>query len=150
MKSRTRFWKIATIVWIAVIFSFSLRTGEESGGMSLAVLTYILDTFLPKLADKVDFETLHLLLRKVAHFSEYFILGVLSYCTMQGTQRKRKTTSAIIFCVGIGVIDEALQLFVSGRVGSFWDVLIDSAGATVAIGILCCIKKIRKRKKKSW
>ena len=148
MKNRTRFWKIATLVWIAVIFSFSLRTGEESGGMSLAILTYILDTLLPGLADKVDLEILHLLLRKGAHFSEYFVLGIFTYYTMRGTQKRRKIALAILFCVGISVIDEALQLFISGRVGSVWDVLIDSLGASVAIGLLSGIYKIRKRKKK--
>ncbi len=131
MKSKNCLWKIATIVWVAVIFSFSLRTGEESGGMSLAVLTYILDTFLPGLSGKLDLEMAHLVLRKMAHFTEYFVLGVLSRFAVQDIKKKQRTILALIFCIGIGVIDETLQLFVNGRVGSVWDVVIDSMGALV-------------------
>ena len=116
--------------------------------MSSAVLTYIMDTFFSQFTGKVDFEILHLLLRKAAHFSEYFVLGIFSYFAMQGT--KNKIALAILFCFGIAAIDETLQLFVSGRVGSIWDVLIDSAGAIVGIGILTIIKRIRKRKKGAW
>ena len=136
---------MVTIVWVGIIFSFSLHTREESVGMSSAVLTYIMDTFFPQLTGKVDFEILHLLLRKTAHFSEYFVLGVFGCFAMQGT--KKKNTLTILFCLGIAAIDETLQLFVSGRVGSIWDVLIDSAGAIVGIGILTLIQKIRKRKR---
>ena len=49
----------------------------------------------------------------------------------------------------IGIIDEAIQLSVPGRVGSIIDVLLDSSGALFSILIVTLILYLVERKKKT-
>lgn len=64
----------------------------------------------------------------MAHFTEYFVLGVLLSATVRETRCKRH----ILLPWGIGTIvaacDETIQLFSNGRSGQISDVILDSAG----------------------
>lgn len=91
-----------------------------------------------------QFEFLHFLLRKLGHFSEFFILDVLSILTLLQTKLQSKGMIAIMFCVLVASADETIQLFVSGRSGQVSDVLLDSVGAIVGIGVLITIRKMKK------
>ena len=110
--------------------------------------------FLPKIfhgleavtQEQLDF--IHVLIRKCAHFTEYLILGVFSTLTLLQTEWKRKCAIGIGFCACVAVMDETLQLFVSGRTGKVLDVLIDSVGAMVGIAFVVWCASIIKTKKK--
>lgn len=144
MKKSAWFFGILTILWIMVIFSFSLQTGEDSGGMSLAILIKGLGAFFPNLVETMELELWHLLLRKCAHFVEYFILGILSFRTLRDIGWRRKEFVVIGFCVSVAIVDETLQRFVSGRVGSVWDMFLDSIGALTGILIVYFISRRKK------
>lgn len=155
MKNKKIIFGIITILWVCVIFSFSLQTGEESNDTSTSFLTEFLMEFLPKIfhgfesitQEQMDF--LHVFIRKCAHFTEYLILGVFSTLTLLQTEWKRKYAIGIGFCATIAAMDETLQLFVSGRTGKVLDVFIDSAGATVGVMfVLFVAKYIRDKRKK--
>ena len=147
MKNKKLIFSIATIIWTAVIFAFSLQSGDISGDLSGSVVETIISFFMPGILDNPEqLELFHLILRKCAHFTEFMILGVLARNAMRYMKVQFKGISTMAFCVSIAAVDETLQLFVSGRAGRVQDVLIDSAGALVGIVVVVIYLK-RKNKK---
>lgn len=73
---------------------------------------------------------------RVAHFLQYFGLGLLVYLAMSGFDRKgtpwRVVAGVISFCAVWGGLDEWHQSFVPGRDSSLKDLAFDVAGATAA------------------
>lgn len=151
MKFKKIVFIIITIAWVAVIFSFSLQSGDVSGNLSESLLVKISKFFIPSIsANPAQLEVWHFLFRKCAHFGEYFILGTLGMITLLQMNLHYRSVFSIGFCVLIASLDETLQLFVAGRAGSLRDVFIDSAGAAAGIiAVVFCVwfinrKKIRK------
>jgi VanZ family protein len=72
-------------------------------------------------------------IRKLAHWSEYFILAVLLMRALNarsaGLIAKRHMLWSVIWAVIYGVIDEWHQSFVLSRQARVADVIIDSVGA---------------------
>ena len=128
MKNKEKIFNILTILWILFIWGQSLLPGEVSGSESGAVFNF-LKMFIPFLT--------HHMVRKAAHFTEYFILGSF-------INKKLYIQSALI-CLFVAVVDESIQLFTADRGSNIVDVWIDFAGAVSAIFIFLLIKKIRKK-----
>ena len=145
MKNKRFIFITITLIWTAVIFSFSLQSGEVSGDLSGSVLEALLGFFMPGVLESPEkLELFHLILRKCAHFTEFMILGVLSSITLKHMKVGYKSIIGLGYCVLIASLDETLQLFVSGRAGRVQDVLIDSAGALAGIVVVfICFKFIK-------
>jgi VanZ family protein len=80
--------------------------------------------------------TLMLVMRKLAHFSEYFALTGLWWWALRTQIGARQALPiAIAIALSYAITDEFHQTFVSGRTGTPRDVLIDSAGI-LAAGLL--------------
>ena len=130
---------IITLLWVAVIFSFSLQPAGASSQLSLGVGHWLIDLLPSAIKDKLmampqeQLEFLHTLLRKTGHFSEYLILGILSMITVQQTELRYKRWTGLGFCLLVASVDETIQLFVSGRSGQVSDVLLDFVGALCGI-----------------
>jgi VanZ family protein len=134
MKRKSTRW-ILVIAWMAVIFVFSSQTGDVSDEKSKFVI-YIfnllglnLNSIFGTLADFI--------VRKCAHFTEYFILYMLIYNALR---EEFNLWKALVFSL-LGVFlyassDEFHQRFVPGRGPSFRDVMIDTSGGTLALVIL--------------
>ena len=129
---------ILLILWMGLIFSFSNQTGTSSSSLSTKVLTRIAVTIdkdmtdeeIDEFVDKYSF-----IIRKVAHLTIYFILGILAYINLR---EYMKVTPAlviysIIFCLVYASTDEIHQLLVNGRSGNIYDVILDTCGSTLAI-----------------
>lgn len=114
---------VMTLLWVAVIFSFSLQPGEVSGDISGSFLRKVLEWFAPKLFEQLEMipqeqlEFCHTILRKCAHFTEFAVLGVLSSLTLRQTKVSRRGLIALGFCLSVAAMDETLQLFVDGEPG---------------------------------
>ena len=80
--------------------------------------------------------------RKSAHFGEYFILCVLYYKTLSISVRKALAASAAL-AVLYAVSDELHQYFVPGRAAMAADVLIDSSGVLLAVLVILIIRRHR-------
>ena len=145
MKNKRFIFITITLIWTALIFSFSLQSGEVSGDLSGSVLEALLGFFMPGVLESPEkLELFHLILRKCAHFTEFMILGVLSSIALKYMQIGYKSIIGLGYCVLIASLDETLQLFVSGRAGRVQDVLIDSAGALAGIVLVfICFKFIK-------
>ena len=88
------------------------------------------------------------LIRKTAHFLEYFILGLLSFLvtvTYKNTRLFSNAFVAMSFCAIYAVSDEIHQYFVPGRACRFLDVCIDCAGSICAIVLTAFIISVCKR-----
>lgn len=89
---------------------------------------------------------------RIAHFVEYFILGVLlliaaaSFGPIQRT--RRWVFAAWLFGALFAVSDEVHQMYVPGRQASWNDVLFDVLGLTASmIGIVVMLKPNLKKRR---
>ena len=142
MKTKQVIFSILTLIWVEIIFSFSLQPAEISSDISSSFGKKLLEILCPNFVDRLELmpqeqlEFWHMVLRKCAHFAEYMILGVLSGISLIHMELRRRSLVGIGFCMIVAVLDETIQLFVDGRAGKLIDVLLDGAGATVGIALL--------------
>lgn len=144
------FLVIATLLWVAVIFAFSLQPGDVSSDVSMGLGRWMVENILPGGTEYLEkltpekLESWHFLLRKAAHFTEYFVLGVMMTFTQLQYKRKRKWMNyllAAILCILVASTDETIQLFVSGRCGRLSDVLLDSCGSLTGVVLIGISRK---------
>ena len=130
------FW-LPPILWMG--FLFPLTNGILSSNSTSHFIVPILKWFLPD-ASQATINTLHILFRKSVHFGEYAFLAFLLFWAFRGNNRKswnlKWFTYAGVVTLGYGILDEFLQAFMSSRTGSVFDLMIDSAGAIFALGII--------------
>lgn len=129
---------VLVFLWMCVIFGFSSQSGGESGGLSGKIVSFILNIF--NISETEDiFNTIQFIVRKLAHGTEYLLLGILVFNAFYNTLTGIKKISVVsfVFCVVYSMTDEFHQLFIPERVGSIKDCLIDSTGAL--LGIIFCL-----------
>ena len=126
------------IAWMTVIFLFSTQPAHESDGLSKSVILFIIGLAkrVMPLADlAMDIATLNHFIRKVAHFTVYLVLGILTVNSLKasGVPIFKAIMWALVICIAYAATDEIHQMFVPGRGAQVKDVLIDSVGAVVGI-----------------
>jgi VanZ family protein len=126
-----------TLAWAGLIFYLS--TGTFGTQFSASLLAKIL-AFLHVSVSPMAFHTLHTLVRKLAHFTEYAIFSVLLYLNFLPYLRSPWRTRAAIWAISIAaaysLTDEFHQLFVPGRTASLRDSGLDSLGAVFGIFVI--------------
>lgn len=126
-----------TIIWAGLIFSLS--TEFFRGQLSAWLLTQLLQLLHVQVSAST-FATLHFLLRKSAHLTEYAIFSLFLYYAFEGSEphawRLRRAILAIIVAALYSLTDEFHQAFVPGRTASVVDCGIDTLGATTGILVL--------------
>jgi Predicted integral membrane protein len=140
--------------WLIVIFMMSHLDSVKSWYLTGEVLTVVktgsLDqeaSFDEKMTSYSSNENSNLMhiLRKSAHFLEYFILALL---LMNALLFHLDLLSALRWALGIGIVygilDELHQLLIPGRTCNIVDMMIDGFG--VCIGCLCVVLLKRFRK----
>lgn len=126
-----------------VIYNFSAQNGETSGSLSLKVTEFIVKVISKvKNMDEVVklhyIEKLHPIIRKLAHFSVYTVVGFSIMGFMCTFDIKNIIKVIISFSVGVtyAISDEIHQYFIPGRSARVFDVCIDSLGVLTGIFIL--------------
>lgn len=120
------------IAWMVIIFLFSHQPAElsnENNEFVVQLFNLLGLDLNSAFGSFTDF-----IIRKAAHFTEYFILYVLFFNVIRD---KQSFTKALVYSL-MGVFlyactDEFHQLFVPGRSGKFIDVIIDTTGGLVAL-----------------
>ena len=115
-----------------------MSTDSFSAEHTGSVLEPILRWLIPSITQD-QFDAIHFLIRKSAHFSEYFVFCLLLYRGVRGGRKGWRWTwgLAALFCgAGYSVLDEIHQAFVASRTASAYDSLLDSAGAFFAVAAL--------------
>jgi VanZ family protein len=156
------------IVIMALIFFFSAQPAEESGEVSeflgerLFLATsdlFGLGWTMQKIA-ALNLEAQHAI-RKAAHFTEYFILGLALFSGFRVNFPKAPgrrygipgnwTLPAVITASLYAASDEIHQIFIPGRAFQVTDIAVDSAGALLGIGVfaLLAVIVLSVKKKKS-
>lgn len=135
--SKVMAWTVA-VVWMIIIFLLSHQPAGASSELSSGITAFVLDiihTVMPAL--QLELAEFGFYIRKLAHFTAYFLLGVLLLlaCRRSGGKGFRSVVLAFGIAVLYAMSDEFHQLFIPGRSGEVRDVLIDSAGAMT--GVLC-------------
>lgn len=155
---------ILTVLWMIVIVVFSAKNGSESVTESKKIVMLVANMVVPgfeQWSEKEQMEFVQQMnypMRKVAHMTEYAILG--SFLTVVCYLFRKKTNYAWLIPWILGTLyamtDEAHQVMVPGRDGKMTDVLIDSigvfVGALIVTGLLILIQKIianARQKRKS-
>ena len=149
------------IALMAVIFGFSAQDGEQSSGVSSALMQSLMKIvgIDPEGLSLKALETAETVLRKLGHFSEYAVLGAL-VCLLILTYRVKRwrcIAFATAFSAVYAGLDELHQMFVPERSALFTDVLIDTLGAlcgsAAALALLIltakAVKRITAKKKKA-
>jgi VanZ family protein len=135
MKKRVIWW-VLILIWCGFIFFQSNQPGEISSIQS-NVFVDLLRKMLSPFFSPGNADTYSFIVRKTAHFTEYFILGLLLFKGLSNT-KKLKKAFAISFMIGFiyAVSDEIHQYFIPGRAMKLFDVFIDSLGIFTGVCIL--------------
>jgi len=127
-------WRIAALVWAALIFYLSTATFGE--GASQSLLTRAV-AFLHLTLSPAAFDIVHEVSRKLAHLAEYGIFGLLLYQSLPASGglsgKRQRALWSVLAAAAYSLTDEFHQLFVPGRHASIVDCAIDSTGAAVAM-----------------
>lgn len=135
---------------MCVIFRFSSHGSEKSEKISGEPIKKVAESVseefrkLPEKKKKEVLDPYHKALRKTAHVVEYAVLGMLAYIAFLQHKKKKIILSATTLCAFYAITDEIHQLFVKGRACRWYDVLIDTGGSLIGIGILIWILKKKK------
>lgn len=122
------------LILCMIIFIFSNQNGEKSTGVSRTI-TEKITKHIPAIQNleesqkEITLLKIEALIRKLAHFSIYTLMGILLMCIMNVFDIKLK--SKIYFSIGIGlsyaILDEIHQMFIPERTARILDVGIDTA-----------------------
>ena len=129
MKTVRKILLALIILTLLFIWGNSLLNREQSSGESAWVMQLV-TPFLELFVGKGS--VTERLVRKLAHFAEFALLGLELFFWFYGQPKKLR--SALLLAVAHGLFaaltDETLQLF-SGRGSQVQDVWLDFAGTTV-------------------
>jgi VanZ family protein len=91
-------------------------------------------------SDEIERAWWDVVLRKLAHFTEYAVLTGLWWRALRGLGVRFPLACAMAISLGYAATDEFHQTFVDGRQGSPVDVLIDSAGIVTAATVIAILR----------
>ncbi len=146
---------IISVLWFIVIFGFSGESSSASDKTSSRATEVVLGIFIKGFSDIPESEKAALTakynhpIRKIAHFSEYAVLGMLLSLTFLcfGKIKKRFYLFSVPLSFLLASSDELHQLFVPGRACRFTDVLLDTSGAAAGALFIFLIVILFKKKK---
>lgn len=134
-----------------IIFGFSSQNGEKSSGLSKKVTEIIVEKILKtsKEENQNIMNSLEVIIRKLAHFSIYTILGLLLMGLISTYNIEEKKRIYITMIIGIlyASSDEIHQSFIPGRSAQVTDVMIDTIGVASGMCLILLLLKIVVTKK---
>ena len=145
---------ILILTTFITIFRYSSQDGQTSSSLSKEVTEKVTKRInkiqnLEETERKNVLSRIEKIIRKIAHFSLYTIVGILLMslaCTYEFTEFKR---GGISFLIGLmyACLDELHQFFISERSAQITDVMIDSMGVLFGILLVMLIYKIYTSRK---
>jgi VanZ family protein len=116
-------------LWAGLIFFFS--TDHFSFENTGQIFGFIFSWLLPEMPSE-EIAPVHGAMRKLGHWSEYFVLAVLVLRALRNETGKkwalRHAALTLVFIFVYALSDELHQSFVPSRTASFGDVMIDVLG----------------------
>lgn len=134
------------IIWLAFISYAS--SDQFSADNTSRIIEPLVRWLFPRITSET-LATLHFLVRKAAHFTEYAILAFLAARAFRGSRgnflRRRWLLVSLTILVLYALIDEYHQSFVPSRTSSIYDSFIDMSGGLTILLIL----RLRERRVKN-
>lgn len=130
-------WILYIVLCLIVFFIWdnSLQNGGTSDGFSL-----IFAKWIAPIANKLGFYgniwALNRIIRKLAHLTEFTILGGVLYVVLRRYIEYGTVVKTIVVGIVIASLDEFIQLFSLGRSSQLSDVLIDTIGIIIGISVV--------------
>jgi VanZ family protein len=122
------------LLWMTAMFYFS--TDAMSASHTGSKLEWLL-SFLPFQLTAEQYDWLHFLIRKAAHFTEYGVLAWLWLRALRGGNQVRWQLRWALWSFAIiaawALLDEWHQSFTTQRTGSIYDSLLDMSGGATAL-----------------
>ena len=127
------------LIWMTIIFIMSSFDSVESSNQSNFIVDIIANLF------KIEnIELLSFIIRKLAHYTEYLILGFLVINMFTKNNINNLYLISIILCIIYATSDEIHQIFIPGRSCQLRDILIDSIGSITGIYLYKLYLKFNK------
>ena len=143
---------ILLIGTFSIIFGFSSQDSEKSSGISRKVTEIITNPIKsiqekPKQEREKILDEIESIVRKLAHFSIYTVVGVLLMALLSTYQLKEMNRVSISLILGViyASSDEIHQCFTPGRGPAITDVIIDTLGVLLGILLVMLLIKIYKK-----
>jgi VanZ family protein len=106
-------------------------SAQHTGSIIEPILRWLFPSF-----SQTRIDVIHHIIRKSAHFTEYFIFGLFIYRGVRGARKGWHWTwglTAWAIAAGYACLDEIHQSFIASRTATPYDSLLDSVGAFFAI-----------------
>ena len=142
-----------------MIFNFSSEDSDKSGNTSQKITNEITKNIesiqkLNKVEKTKTLDRIESIIRKIAHFSLYTLVGLLlmAICSTYNINEKLKVIISLSVGIFYAISDEIHQMFIAGRTAKPTDVFIDTLGVVLGILIIMLILKIvsnRNKKEKN-
>jgi VanZ family protein len=130
-------------------FIFFASTVQFSASNTSRIIRPLLLWLFPDISEeRIAF--VHFIVRKIAHLSEYAILGLLAarafITSSRGALRSLWFLFSLLLVIVYALSDEYHQSFVPARTGSIYDSLIDMTGGLIGLLLVALWRKVRDRK----
>jgi VanZ family protein len=129
---RFPYW-LPVLLWMSFIFWMSTETFSSQNTSS--IIEPVLRLFAPSLSTE-SIHMIHGAIRKSAHVTEHFILGILLFRAFRGGSKglhaRQWAFSSLLVVLLYAASDEFHQSFISARTATLSDVCIDTLGGTLA------------------
>ncbi len=151
-----RLFILLILLQMSFIFIMSTDLGASGGGMGGRLLRFLLsvnEALFPKLdcdSRLMISEVANIIIRKLAHLTEYAVLGGLVFAFLSTyiipPDRKYYLSAAFSFLYAMS--DELHQYFVPSRSCKFTDVMIDTAGAFLGAAVCEILYRLIMRERR--
>ena len=122
------------IIWLGFIF-YASSDGFSASSTSTIIGPLVLWLFPG--TSQAQLDAIHVITRKLAHFSEYALLGLLAaraFLTSPGPKvRQNWFLISFVLVIVYALLDEYHQSFVPSRTASIFDSFIDISGGLTAL-----------------
>lgn len=133
MRTFLRYW-LPVLAWAALIALLS--SSEFNSNLTARWIRAVVSFFVPEVS-AATLHKLNVVLRKLAHVTEYFILGLLVWRALRRGAGEAWRARWALGTLAVGMLwaaaDETHQLFARGRRGSVADVGYDTLGVLLAL-----------------
>lgn len=143
MKKKKIFYFLLIIFFMIIIFFFSNQNNNSSDNISKGLIKKFLLLF--NVNDKELINTLNYPIRKLAHFTFFFLLGFSFVSFFKELNMSKYIIISVVICLIYACFDEFHQIFINGRTAKIFDVFIDMSGVLFAIFLKKCIISKSKR-----
>ena len=148
MRTFLRYWLPVLLMLGAIsLFSTEIFTAKNT----LSVLRALFGVEDDDDSDDADesLQDANFYIRKTAHVTEYAVLAALVYFAIRrGREDYWRWTWALValaFAAGTALLDEWHQSFEPGRTASTSDVMLDTMGGVLALGLILVYSRLRAR-----